>query len=310
VNTQPDLFGGFRKDDAERPPANPAEEWDRKATKRALDELFCLTHQYRASKTYKELLDFVARFRFYAPFNAMLVHIQMPGAKFALSPRRWHDDYSRHIKPGARPLVILQTMGPVMFIFDVSDTEGRPLPPQVEDPFEVQDGRVGDQFERTIENAKRDGVAVHTRDLGSQQGGSIGLRPVRSGRQQDFRDEMVPVLYELELAEDAGRESRYATLVHELGHLYCGHLGTPNDRWWPDRRGLSHQVIEFEAESIAYLVCQRCGIRNTSAEYLAGYVQDNQDTPPISLECVMKAAGLVEKMGRKALPLRKTAKEE
>ena len=37
----------------------------------------------------------------------------------------------------------------------------------------------------------------------------------------------------------ASRESRYATIVHELGHLYCGHLGTPNAKWWPDRLGLS-----------------------------------------------------------------------
>ena len=66
--------------------------------------------------------------------------------------------------------------------------------------------------------------------------------------------------------------SRYATLVHELGHLYCGHLGTPHDRWWPDRRGLTQQVEEFEAESVAYLVCHRVGILPTSDQYLSGHL--------------------------------------
>jgi antirestriction protein ArdC len=92
-------------------------------------------------------------------------------------------------------------------------------------------------------------------------------------------------------------EARYATLVHELAHLYCGHLGTPNDKWWPDRRGLPHAAEEFEAESVCYLVCERLGIDNPSDEYLAGYLG--------SLDCVMKAAGLIERMGRERLGARK-----
>ena len=55
-------------------------------------------------------------------------------------------------------------------------------------------------------------------------------------------------------------ESRYATLVHELAHLYLGHLGTPSHHWWPDRARLVPEVKEFEAESVSYLVCGRAGI--------------------------------------------------
>ena len=93
------------------------------STKRALDELFSLTRQYKSAKAYHDLLRFIGHFRFYSPFNAMLVHIQMPGASFVAPPSRWLHEYRRRIKPGARPLVILQPMGPVMFVFDVSDTE-------------------------------------------------------------------------------------------------------------------------------------------------------------------------------------------
>jgi len=62
----------------------------------------------------------------------MLIHIQMPGAKFVAPPHRWLHEYGQRIKPGAHPLVILQPMGPVMFVFDVSDTEPLPnAPPRI-----------------------------------------------------------------------------------------------------------------------------------------------------------------------------------
>jgi hypothetical protein len=94
--------------------------------------------------------------------------------------------------------------------------------------------------------------------------------------------------------------TRYCTLVHKLAHLYCGHLGTPNPEWWPDRGCVRQKVEEFEAESVCYLVCKRSGIKSASAEYLASYIRrsPNGDIPQISLDCVMKAAGLIEQMGK------------
>jgi hypothetical protein len=56
-----------------------------------------------------------------------------------------------------------------------------------------------------------------------------------------------------QLALPFPQASKYATLVHELSHLYCGHLGTPNDKWWPDRTELTKEIREFETESICYL---------------------------------------------------------
>ena len=97
------------------------------------------------------------------------------------------------------------------------------------------------------------------------------------------------------------REAQYATIVHELAHLYCGHLGTPKVRWWPDRRGLSHEIEEFEAESVAYLVCLRCGIHPSSEQYLSLCFEEQERVPAISLERVMKAAGLIESMSRRRL---------
>ena len=72
--------------------------------KSSLDELFSLARQYRSSEAYHELIKFIARFRWYAPFNTMLIHIQMPGAQFVAPPHRWLRDYRRRIRTGARPL--------------------------------------------------------------------------------------------------------------------------------------------------------------------------------------------------------------
>lgn len=300
----------------------PAQRWDEEATKRSLDELFNFARQYRSSDDYRDLIDFVARFRFYAPYNALLVHIQMPGARFVAPAHRWIKQYGRWVKPNARPLVILQPMGPVMFVFDVSDTESgpdsKPLPQGVEKPFDVRHGSVGSELKRTVENAKRDGIRIWFRKEGSQSAGLIraidgrGLPPLLFPLGKDKKgneiNAAIPVRYELLVNENLNREAYYATIVHELAHFYCGHLDTPNRKWWPDRRGLAQEIREFEAESVVYLICKRLGIKNPSEEYLAGYMGKNQEVPNISLECVMKVAGLIEQMGRQRLKLRKEKK--
>ncbi len=296
------------------PQISPADAWDRDSARRALDELFTVAHQYNSSKAYLELMQFIGRFRSYSPFNAMLVHTQMPGARFVATAHRWAREFRRQIKVGGRPLIILQPMGPVLFVFDVVDTEplpdARPLPHWVEHPFAVNSGEIGRELEQTIENAKRDGVNVSERAHGSQRAGSIqaagpGLYlEVTVATRPHTVVHRVQRQYELLLNSNLSRESRYATLVHELGHLYCGHLGTPDPKSWPDRRGLPIEIREFEAESVCYLVCARRGIQNPSAEYLAGYVRNYETTPPISLDAVMKSSWLIEQMGRERLKLR------
>lgn len=318
---QASLFG---EEPSAEPETTPAVIWEQDSAKRALDELFTLTCQYKTCKSYNELMQFVARFRFYSPFNAMLVHVQMAGAKYVAPPHRWLRDFGRRIRAGARPLVILQPMGPVMFVFDVSDTEptenAKSLPPEVDKPFEVRKGHVGDRLERVIENAKRDGLRITKSHEGSQSAGSIRrvAKDVRVSQKfqmgvDKYRNPIfteIPVRYDLLINGKLSREAQYVTIVHELAHLYCGHLGTPNDKWWPDRRGLNHGTREFEAESVAYLVCSRSNIDNPSEQYLSGYVGKEVDVPPISLECVMKAAGLIETMSQQRMKPRKQSKEE
>jgi hypothetical protein len=291
--------------------STPADAWGRDASLRALDDLFISAIQFRSSQGYRDLMRFTARFHFYSPFNAFLVHVQMPGATYVAPAHRWANSFGRIIKAGARPIVLLQPMGPVMFVFDVADIEAGPealpLPREVTDPFSPFAGNIEGQLDQTIANAVRDGIVVRDASLGSQAAGSI--RQAAGGTNLYFQTRWkpepafvdVPRRYDLILNSHHSATARYATLVHELGHLYAGHLGSPDSRFWPDRRGLSQQVEEFEAESISFLVCARLGIITNSAAYLEGYLGQHAEVPAISLECVLRVAGLIEQMGRQRL---------
>lgn len=288
---------------------------DPNTTQRALDELFELSRQYRSGKEYFDLLQFVSRFKSYSIFNALLVHIQMPGATYIASASRWKRDYRRRIRLGARPLVILKPMGPVMFVFDVSDTEPEknapPLPSEVTDLFRIKRGTVIDELDQVIGNSARDGIKVAFQDAGSLKAGSI--EKVEAGKTMEFLArhkpqlewQSVPLRYGILLNAKQSKETQFASLVHELGHLYCGHLGSPNEKWWPHRSGLTHNIEELEAESVCFLVCQRLGIENPSEKYLSDYVKENTDIEKISLDCVIKAATLIEQMSKQKMPPRK-----
>lgn len=283
----------------------PAQQWGSDAKKRALDELFSNAQRYSSTADYYELLQFIRRFKRYSPFNAMLVHIQKPGARYVLRASEWAEKYNRNILPGAQPLVALQPMSPVMFLFDVADTEGAPLPRSIEAPFEPRSGALTRQLDFTLANCARDGIRVHRVRQGGQRAGSIQVAEYPCANKISFREKRIPINYEMILNSSLSREAQYSTLVHELGHLYCGHLGTSTKKWWPDRRGLDLKAREFEAESVAYLVCQRIGIDSVSEEYLNGYLHEHDQVPEISLERVVVVSGLIEKMGERLLPVRK-----
>src|SRR6266478_3046531 len=102
----------------------------RQNTRKALDDLISRALAYRTGPELKALFDFMRRFPHIAPYNAMLLHVQNPGIGYALQARLWERDYHRQVRPGARPYVILQTMGPVAFVFELSDTE--PIDPAVD----------------------------------------------------------------------------------------------------------------------------------------------------------------------------------
>jgi len=87
---------------------------------------------------------------------------------------------------------------------------------------------------------------------------------------------------------------KFATLSHELGYLFLGHLGPDKALNVPQRTQLSRSQRELEAESVAYLVCTRNGVTSKSQTHLANYVTENPTVDEVDLYQVMRAAGQVE----------------
>lgn len=262
-----------------------------------LDKLFYEVRAYRNSSELKDLFKFIKKFPQIAPYNAMLLHIQKPGSQFVASAADWEWKFKRTIKPGARPLIILRPFGPVAFVFELGDTEGNePFPKQLLCPFETDGKLPGNALNNLIKFMKFDGISYHEADHGTSSAGFIKINNY-SMEQSIIRGKneiWMKVLYNMVVNKNLESEAKFSTILHELGHSYCGHLGTPDDKWWADRCYLSENEREFEAESVCWLVCERMGIKNPSAEYLNGYLDNNGEIPQISIDTVLKVVGMIE----------------
>jgi hypothetical protein len=259
-------------------------------SKRMLDELVSRSLAYRSSGEFKALVEFTRRFPHLAPFNAMLLHVQNPGIKYALRAPIWETDYERRVKPAARPYVILRTMGPVAFVFDLSDTEpikeslAPKIPAIAENPFPTKGQPPSGVFEKIKNACLSIGILTEERDYATDMAGRVE------------RVEGKPYDFHVSLNIKHSTAQKLATLSHELGHVFCGHLGISEQGWWHGRSGMSKVVEEFEAEAVAYIIAERMALDIGSIAYLASYLQTNCELPNYSLEGVLKAAGEIEKM--------------
>lgn len=262
-----------------------------------LDELFHRVGTYRSGPELRGLFEFIKQFPRIAPFNAFLLHVQRPGSWFVASADEWFNLYDRTIKPGANPLVILWPFGPVRFVYELNDTEGRPFPEELMEPFKVEGKVCFEMSERLLQNLPLVGVRLNWANHGTDRAGSIqwAMRRYRV----PHRGKFLRMDFDMVINSKLQKEAQIVTIAHELGHLLCGHLGwVKGDDSFSSRLDVGKCVAEFEAESVAWLVCERIGISNPSEKYLAGYLDKDKEVPPISLEAVLKAAGIVENMLR------------
>ena len=272
--------------------------YDQETVRKALDDLISRALAYRTGPELKALFDFMKRFPHFAPYNAMLLHVQNPGIGYALQPQFWGRDYYRRVRPGARPYVILQPFGPVAFVFELSDTE--PIDPAVElvpevvkHPFPAKGQPPVGAIERLIAACFKIGIEVERRDRGTILAGSV----------QRLSHRIPP--FHLVLNSKHSEAQQLGTLAHELAHVFCGHLGYLEEGFWPDRRSASKTTREFEAEAVAYLVTDRLNLDIGSVQYLAGYLSDDKRLPNYSLDTVLKAVNRIEEMLRGMFRIRR-----
>ena len=124
----------------------------------ALDEMFAASHRFRSSSEYLELLYFITRFPKYSPFNCVLLYTQNSSVSHVATAGSWKRRFNRRLKHNARPLVILAPMSPIRFVYDVADTEGDAIPPNLLTPHGETAKLPQQVFDYTVRNCMVHGI--------------------------------------------------------------------------------------------------------------------------------------------------------
>jgi hypothetical protein len=260
-----------------------------------IDSLLRQSMAYRGSKEFQEMVTFMGGFRDYAPFNNMLVRLQNPTCSFYATEPDWRKRFERTLKEDARPMLILAPMHPVMLVYDLDQTEGRPLPKELNEFAKFEGQWKADWLERMVANsAIHDKIRVEFKKLSST---NAGFATIAVG---DGSSKM-----RIAVHDALDEPSRFGTLCHELAHIHLGHLGSDKDRWWPSRTELSERTMELEAEATAFIVTSRFGLQGGSAHYVSRYLGNGPMPPSVSLDLVAKVAGRLDQMARHTLAERR-----
>ncbi len=255
----------------------------------AIDGLFQDALKRVGTSAFTEYIEFARRLSNLSVYNAMLVRVQRPGAAAVATEKKWLT-IGRTVRPGAVPIVVLRPFGPVSFLFEVADTAGEPLPGEHANPFFAY-GELNElEWVRFLK---------HHREKSSTQIEEVNFGSLLAGNAQSIQaiPSKVPNLpmaeWLIQLNRNHNIPTRFATLAHELGHIFCGHCGADSRGRWPDRSSLSHAVRETEAEAVSYLACGRRDLNVASMEYLAELIM-KVDFKQVSLYAIFEAANRVE----------------
>jgi hypothetical protein len=283
-----------------------------------IDRLFRKALSCRGGGGLPEMIEFLGRFRQYSIWNAAMIRLQRPGALAVATASKW-ERTGRVVNADAIPIVVLQPFGPINLVYELSDTSPPLSDSRIFDPFKVE-GEVGDKILFRLKKAafEKDRISVEEVDYGTLQAGSATklhtVRPKQNVKPKQLR--MSPVAsrddkfstnfgsdtsigdeemrYRIRIARRLDGSQRFVTVAHELGHIYCGHLGAePGDPWPNRQKTLSKEQRELEAEAVAYLVGCRAGVNLPSAKYLSGYVQPG-DLEMISVDAIIRAVSRIE----------------
>jgi len=255
---------------------------------------------------------FVNRMRQLAPFNVQMVYAQRPGARRVASRKEW-EDIGRQVRPGAIPIVVLRTMGPIEYVFEELDTDP-PIERQPESDVFAASGafekqRLAKLIDALASNSKRHlRVRVHLVKLGANLAGWVngqqipleGPEPLVERGRPGKGDEQTSV-WDISVNANLTPAEQFVTLLHELGHLFCGHVGpfadnnaAADEYGWPDRRNLPKAAKEVEAELVAWWLANREGLTTGSPLYLRHYMEKaEEDVPKVDLDRVTRAVARI-----------------
>ena len=276
------------------------------------------------SDKYRQYLFTMSRFHQYSVNNVMLIHMQKPDATHVAGFNKWRDNFGRNVRKGEKGIKIIAPtpykkkieeakldpdtklpmldadgnaimeektiqipMYKVVSVFDVSQTEGKPLP----ELAEKLTGNV-QKYEAFMEALKRSAPVP------------IRIEPMR----EDMDGYFSASEQRIAIREGMSQVQTVSAAVHEIAHsklhnyLKAKEQAAAENEAAPPVPRKSRETEEIEAESISYAVCAYYGVETgaNSFGYLASWSKDKElSALRESLETINKtSSGLISDIDR------------
>lgn len=237
------------------------------------------------SDKYEEYLRVMSKFYNYSYRNTLLIALQKPDATRVAGYEAWKTKFGRHVNKGEKAIKILAPApyrtkkemevidqvtqmpvrredGSIMTeevevtipafrvanVYDVSQTSGRPLP------------SLFDNIEGDVKGFERFYKAVE----------SVSPAPISFEPMTDKDGYYHQMDKRIALREGMSEHQTAAAAIHEISHATLHALDMAHLKESLKARGKDQRTMEIEAESIAYVVCQRYGIE--TGENSFGYI--------------------------------------
>ncbi len=276
------------------------------------------------SERYADYLRTMSRFHSYSYNNTILIHMQMPNATRVAGFNKWKNQFGRHVKKGEKGLTIIaptpfkkkieeikldpDTKAPMLDqdgnaimeereieiplfhpvkVFDVSQTEGRPLPSLASDlTGDVQ------QYEAFMEALWRTSPVP------------MEVKPIAQSMDGFFSN----ATQSITIRAGMSQVQTVCAAVHEIAHSILHNreqtrlTANAGDETKEPPKPKNKNTQEVEAESVSYAVCQYFGIETAanSLGYIATWSRD-RTLPELkaSLETISKTVnGLINDIDR------------
>ena len=276
------------------------------------------------SDKYRQYLSTMSRFHRYSVNNTMLIYMQRPDATHVAGFNKWRDQFGRNVMKGEKGIKIIaptpykkkieevkldpDTKAPmldadgkvvveekevkipmykVVSVFDVSQTEGKPLPQLASD----LNGNV-QQYEVFMEALRRSSPVP------------MEIRPIERDTDGYFNSTSQSIT----IRDGMSQVQTVCAAVHEIAHAKLHNYekerrtAAAGDETTEKVKPKDRHTEEVEAESISYAVCQYYGIETAenSFGYIATWSQDKElKELRASLETISKtASGLISDIDR------------
>ena len=189
-------------------------------------------------------------------------------------------------------------MSPVLFVYDVADTEGEPFPERPSKQAEAGKAHVKDILEKTTHNCNLHGIAVHADP--SPSPAEAEVMPLTYDTRKRYMSLNLDsrMKYLILLDREETPERKYESLARSLGHVFCGHVGIDTLAWWPERKGVGGDQAMVEAESVSFLACYRQGLTVEPRKIIAEIKGEDGRLPPVGLNAVFHSTHYIEQMGK------------